>query len=281
MCLRKDKYIVVNASFLQWGKHVIPFNLGDDLNYYLFNLLTGKHVVSYNDYFHKRSNNILAMGSLVDWLANEKSTIWGSGVMNNLKVPSIPNKVLAVRGPLTREYLLSYDVKCPEVYGDPALLLSIVLPFKIENNRVKIGLIPHYKDLYDNEIHRLKSIFGERLEIIKFQNYKDWRETIRTITQCDFVLSSSLHGLIISDSYGIPNCRIIFSNKIAGGDFKFNDYFLSVGRPLNKSLDVSSIKSFNQIMALKANYKKIEIDLKPLINNCPFRDIFIDQYKKI
>ena len=44
------------------------------------------------------------------------------------------------------------------------------------------------------------------------------------LVSCEMIFSSSLHGLIIADAYNIPNRRVIFGNKLIGGDFKFNDY---------------------------------------------------------
>lgn len=48
-------------------------------------------------------------------------TIWGTGI--NGKVSEDLHKfekldVRAVRGPLTRNYLISKGINCPEVYGD-------------------------------------------------------------------------------------------------------------------------------------------------------------------
>jgi hypothetical protein len=40
-----------------------------------------------------------------------------------------------------------------------------------------------------------------------------------------------LHGIILADAYAIRAVHISFSDKVAGGSFKFNDYFASVGRP--------------------------------------------------
>jgi hypothetical protein len=55
--------------------------------------------------------------------------------------------------------------------------------------------------------------------------------TVRTIASCDFVVSSSLHGLIAADAFGIPNVWVRWSDRVAGGSWKFLDYFRSVGRP--------------------------------------------------
>jgi pyruvyltransferase len=46
--------------------------------------------------------------------------------------------------------------------------------------------------------------------------------------ECKIVLSSSLHGLVLADSFQIPNKRIVLSNNIIGGDFKFKDYYSGI-----------------------------------------------------
>ncbi len=55
-------------------------------------------------------------------------------------------------------------------------------------------------------------------------------EVCAEISACARILSSSLHGLVVADSYGIPNARLVLSNQIIGGDFKFRDYALGIGR---------------------------------------------------
>lgn len=53
--------------------------------------------------------------------------MWGAGVIDDAKeLPAHPKKVLAVRGPLSRKYLLDRGIECPAVYGDPALLVPKV-----------------------------------------------------------------------------------------------------------------------------------------------------------
>ena len=58
----------------------------------------------------------------------------------------------------------------------------------------------------------------------------DAMETLRAIGECEMIASSSLHGLIVADALGIPNWRVSFARELKGGDFKFRDYALVVGR---------------------------------------------------
>ena len=47
---------------------------------------------------------------------------------------------------------------------------------------------------------------------------------IHEIASASLVVSSSLHGLIVADSYGIPAAWVTTDVELWGGDFKFRDY---------------------------------------------------------
>lgn len=56
----------------------------------------------------------------------------------------------------------------------------------------------------------------------------DLAKPLQALSSCQFIVSSSLHGLIIADAYGIPS---VFWNELGEeNEWKFLDYFEGVGR---------------------------------------------------
>lgn len=245
-------------------------NLGDDLNFYIIRKLTNKSIFNLQNIFCQNQENIMVIGSIIEHLTTKNSIIWGSGAMygGNFQMREFPQKVLAVRGPLSRDYLLSQGVDCPEVYGDPALLLPIIYTPKI-SKKYKLGIIPHYVDFESEYISKFKN--EADVKIIRLRGYTNWKEVIDEICSCEFVVSSSLHGLIISDAYKIPNQWVKFSDKISGGYFKYHDYFLSVGREINPPYIFTHATTLNEILEQKGLYKVITWDPTKLLQVSPFR----------
>lgn len=62
----------------------------------------------------------------------------------------------------------------------------------------------------------------------------DWKNFVDEIKSCKKIVSSSLHGCIIAESYGIPVEWIVLSDKVLGNGFKFRDYLSATDR---KSFD--------------------------------------------
>ncbi|NJX17587.1 polysaccharide pyruvyl transferase family protein, partial [Tamlana crocina] len=96
------------------------------------------------------------------------------------------------RGPRTREYLLKLGYDCPEVYGDPAILLLDYYHPSI-SKKYKLGIVPHYHD-YENAL----KIFGGREEVkVVDLLTMNVEATTTEILECERILSTSLHGLIV------------------------------------------------------------------------------------
>ena len=56
----------------------------------------------------------------------------------------------------------------------------------------------------------------------------DWKGFIDEIVSAKLVISSSLHGIILDDAYGIP-C-VLLNDTESLDMFKYEDYYLSTGR---------------------------------------------------
>lgn len=276
----KNNVIVTNDFVRHKMGKIIPRNFGDDLNFSLIKTLSQRNVInaSYSYISRLYSLNYVCIGSIVESKVNRKSVIWGSGVLAGEKdLKEKPIKVVAVRGPLTRNYLLAQGVECPKIYGDPSILLPLIYPCRKEK-RFKMGLIPHYCD-YET-IFNKKNVerFNDEIVVIDLRNYKRWQDIVDLINECEFVASSSLHGLIVSDAYGIPNVWIRLSEKVKGGDCKFRDYLDGCGKENVKCLDLSKSGINYQYLLeevkkyIQPNYNRME-----LLKACPFLS---DQMKK-
>lgn len=251
-----------------WKKH----NWGDDMNVYLCDLWFHKRLINYPtsvlSWLFKRKNYAL-VGSILQ-SANKKTIVWGSGLITDKEFPKEkPQKICAVRGPLSRQVLINNGISCPEVYGDPILLMPKFYSPRSVERKYKLGIIPHIFD-EDNSLVQEFIRANPYTKLISMKNYADWRCVIDDIYSCEMIISSSLHGIILSDAYNVPNCWVEFSDKVLGNGFKFKDYFMSVHRSCSSPIRIMNMSDFQQVSNIKETYKNIDIDLKPLIASCPF-----------
>ncbi|KII81189.1 polysaccharide pyruvyl transferase family protein [Vibrio renipiscarius] len=160
----------------------------------------------------------LSVGSILEQ-ATKNSTIWGSGLISSKQNVQVQiNNVLLVRGYLTKNKILNGEFEDKIAVGDPALALPrfYTSPSK---KKFKIGVIPHYVDFDDVT----RSIQCDSTIVIDVR--QEVEDFIDELVSCEYIFSSSLHGLIIADAYGVPNKWIKLSNKLDGDDFKFYDYY--------------------------------------------------------
>lgn len=163
---------------------------------------------------------LLGIGSIMAAL-KKGDIVWGSGSNRpSATYDGAGCTFLAVRGPLTRAQIKNAVV--PEVYGDPAILLPMMYKPTVAKTH-KIGYLPHYVD---------KNLIPELQEGEKYIDIQaDWQTVIKEVLSCEIIVASSLHGIICAEAYGVPAVWVSYSDKIRGGDFKYQDYFLGTGRP--------------------------------------------------
>lgn len=187
----------------------------------------------------EETGKLLAVGSVLQH-AKSGDVIWGTGVNPydyqdfwlNYKKASIALHVLAVRGPITRDVLIARQVACPEVFGDPAILLPLVYPKGPQAAQGGL-LIPHLRDyLRFSE----NSALRHGLRIVNPAS--DWREVVDSIMSAEFVISSSLHGIIVAEAYGVP--AIWFRPTQGEGYLKYQDYYGSTQRAPAPLYDLES-----------------------------------------
>lgn len=127
---------------------VRPFNWGDELNKFFIEFITGMKVVCMKYDFPIRHYSMI--GSILGWYSLDKTIVYGSGIIEEaISVSGRPDKIISVRGPLTRYALIQKGYECPKRYGDPALLLPVFYSPK-RRPRKYILLISHWKTLQYN-----------------------------------------------------------------------------------------------------------------------------------
>lgn len=261
------QYIIDKNSKIFIDGYPHTKNFGDALNTPLVEFLSDKKVVpskSISRFLFNlfQFNNYAVIGSILQW-SKKNSIVWGAGFIFPTKKFNRPKKVFAVRGPLSRKIFLDNGIDCPEVYGDPALILPLIYYPKIEK-KYKYGIIPHYNDFNHDWVNTMKN--RKDVLVIDLMVFADYQFIVDQILSCEKIFSSSLHGIIVSDAYKIPNVHISISDKILGGEFKFEDYYQSVKKIREGSINPNGI----DLNSIQFSSETIQIDLKKLINSCPF-----------
>jgi pyruvyltransferase len=252
----------MDKIYVRWCKQP---NWGDELNISLVENISGKKVEWTNTHDGISKEKNIVIGSIIQW-ADQYTNVWGSGfISEGSRMQVEPKNIFAVRGPMTRDILLSQGFKCPEIYGDPALLYPRFYSPK-KSKVYKIGIVPHYIDKDSEWIKLLR----KNPEVLIIDVTGKTNKFVDDICSCERIASSSLHGIIGADAYGIPSLWIELSKKVIGNGFKFRDYFMSVGREDKYPLIVNKATTLKEIYSSFNNYE-IKIDLDKLYESCPFK----------
>lgn len=242
-----------------WPKMPTPGNFGDILTPYLIKKMTG-YTCNYSPNPFQVPT-LLGIGSIIS-KTSKLTTVWGSGTISTSSKAHPESVYLAVRGPLTRDLIIEQGGICPDIFGDPALILPKILNIS-PNPKYELGIIPHYVDY---EHARKWYAKDRRVKIINLLN-ADPTIPVREMMQCKTVVSSSLHGLIVANAYGIPAAWVKFSDKLAGDGIKFQDYFESV-RVKHSCTVINGFVSVQDLMKIPT-IKEINIDINPLLKVFP------------
>jgi pyruvyltransferase len=217
-------------------------NFGDLLTPLLINKFT--HLDT--EWAEPKNAQLVSVGSIIDLLPmNWPGVIAGAGILHEHLYYKTTYPILAVRGPLTLQrimYSVAHDKQV--VLADPGLIADeLVGP---QEKLYNLGIVPHWTD---KELELNPDFLKYNPKIIRVGD--DPLEVIKQIGQCRKIVSSSLHGIVLADAFGIPR-RIeipplaLSRPKQEGGLFKWLDYSASIEMKLE--IGVTQLANANIII---------------------------------
>jgi pyruvyltransferase len=187
------------------------YNVGDSLPEVLISHFLRVEVEAVG---RKKKGKLMVIGSEFQE-AKAGDVVWGQGIRRTEHYTLKGVKVLAARGRLAEQYI--HGLNFPDVYGDPGLLMPLIYKPKAEKKH-ELGIIPHHTDRDNHpEGHTIPVTLG-------------WKEFIDEIVSCERVVSSSLHGIVLAEAYGIPAEWAIWGAGTQAQYIKYQDYLTGTDR---------------------------------------------------
>lgn len=164
---------------------------------------------------------LFALGSLVESIPDGfDGHVWGTGLIGDHPRTLPDARIWAVRGESTRERL---DLPPSTPLGDPGLLAPELYPKPAPSGH--IALVPHWNQKDEPWV---RDLVDQGAKLVDPQ--RSPARVIADIASARAVVSSSLHGLIMADAYGIPAAWYA-PEPFHGGTFKVRDYESALREP--------------------------------------------------
>jgi pyruvyltransferase len=216
-------------------------NLGDALSAYMIANLAGMPV--HHSQFESEETRLFGVGSIGHGARGGHVAIWGTGcyrpdiLIGNTSCTTYD--VLAVRGNISRECLLSVGIDAPERYGEPVWLLPSMFSEEVEK-RYEIGIITHISDhqqagpgapmkeswvCFDIPDHLRNDVVV--IDTWHEPTLEGMMAKLRQILSCRRIASRSFHGVVIAETYGIPCLPICSKPGVPSGPFRSTDVKLA------------------------------------------------------
>ncbi|WP_042257182.1 polysaccharide pyruvyl transferase family protein [Butyrivibrio proteoclasticus] len=197
-------------------------NFGDYLALPIYDYMTDRFGLDKNKKV-KKTRHLYTIGSII-LLGYQDATVWGSGLLRTDPEGSVWKRssyrkldIRCVRGPETKRRLMEngYDVsRC--LFGDPGVLMPLIYTPQEYDEKKEYSVILH--------MNRKNKGIDNQIDVLT----NDWKKTIDQIYNSKLIISSSLHGCIIAEAYGIP--AILLDCVEKDDRFKYDDYYHSTGR---------------------------------------------------
>jgi hypothetical protein len=246
-----------------WWQYKYPseLNFGDEITPYIVRSIWGRSC----KWAKPEECDLAGAGSIIEMLQRKSNgktiRVWGSGFIRQEEEENGSRKNLtfyAVRGPVSLARIGRSD---GVALGDPGILANLVFR-RSKKVTHKVGVLAHYVDADAKSLERIK----DNSDYLLIDPLQTPDKVALDITSCQYILSSSLHGLIFADSFGVPNNWMPLSDKVVGGDYKFKDYYESTNRKLIKKTpsilgDKDAINDAIRAYEPMPNQKQLQRDL--------------------
>ena len=186
---------------------------------------------------------MVGVGSILEHVPEDfAGTVWGTGLIRDEERRLPRARFVAVRGALTRERLgLDETVRL----GDPGLLAADVLPR--DEVRYDLAFVPHSDHHASPEVRALRDMGDPRVRFVDVRRGPG--HVVREISRSRAVLSTSLHGLVVADAYGIPAAWARLAPDLMGGTFKFHDHESVVTPGRTRRIDLTEKDTVESVLA--------------------------------
>lgn len=149
------------------------------------------------------------------------------------------------------------------VLGDGALLTSLIFD-SAKEKKYRLGIIGHMSEKNHPIFKAINRTIKDSI-IINIYDTPD--RFINKLTECEAVISTALHPIIVADSYNIPNMWINLSQDNKISMYKFSDYY-SVFNLEAAYFDLNKHTFTEQNLEdLKANYQIRKDDILNIQKN--------------
>lgn len=234
----------------------IPFYQKENVGDFLGPQLVEKILFEKNIDINVSERRVLTVGSIMHY-SRPGDVIWGTGINGKMPMSLLSFSGLdirAVRGPMTRDVLLGLGEQVPSVYGDPGILTSIFWPRCKSPIKGRIVYIPHMREKVTKSVKKSFKVVSPLLDLKTF---------LDEIQLAEKVVTTSLHGFILSETYGVPVSLLM--NDTGETVFKYEDYYQGTGRqgiPIYESLD--------EAMEYQNQYFDFSVMQEQLLNSFPY-----------
>jgi len=237
-----------------WWREVS--NFGDALAPFLLERFSGIGV-EWDTISHAQ---VVSIGSLLEHIP----PLWdgyvlGSGKLfefSRLHLHTKTAKILCIRGPLSAR-----GIPGSFALGDPGILAAeLVGP---QDKRWDLGILPHWQD--KELVERFTALIPKPFTVLPINPAGDPLAILRQIGSCRRLVTSSLHGMVAADSFGMPRrVEICPAMERDGGDFKFRDYSMSIQTPFEagKMVEASRFRIEDLGFAVYDAYQALKSGLK-------------------